>query len=219
MVFYAPSFNIERWKMALADPDKRWKEQHSAYELARAWANARNIPQPVQDALDGSGIEAVQDLEVLLKIPEHPVALDDRNDPLTNDLFVLARSGSALFSMIVAGKGKEEAGPKVAEAYDGEVGEGRLAFLMDVLGLADREALQSIRARLLQNAASAVMEAKRYHAGNAMLLVHDFGQDEASFGEFADFAALFGLKAEPGKVAVAPEKVDGVTLVVGWVKE
>lgn len=219
MVFYAPSFNIERWKMALADPDKRWKEQHSAYELARMWANARNLPQPVQAALDGSALEAVRELEVLQKIPEHPVALDDRNDPVTNDLFVLARSGSSLFAMMVAGKGKEEAGPAVAEAYEGEIGDKRLAFLVDVLGLKDKESVLPIRARLLQSAASAVMEAKRYHAGHAMLLVHDFGQDEASFGEFADFAALFGLKAERGKVYVTPEKEDGVTLVVGWVGE
>lgn len=219
MVFYAPSFNIERWKMALADPDKRWKDRHSAYELARAWANVRNLPHPVQDALDGSALEAVRDLEVLLKIPEHPVALDDRNDPVTNDLFVLARSGAALFAMMVAGKGKEEAGPTVAEAYNGETGGKRLAFLMNVLGLTDKQAVMPVRARLLQSAASAVMEAKRYHAGHAMLLVHDFGQDEASFGEFADFAALFGLKAERGRVAVVPDKVDGVKLVVGWVGE
>lgn len=217
MVFYAPSFNIERWKMALADPDQRWKENHSAYELARAWANVRNLPACVQEGFDRSGLEPLRDFELLLKIPEHPVALDDRNDPVTNDLFALARSGTALFSMIVAGKGREPDGPDIRQAYGGA--EGRLKFLMDFLGLNDEEALLPVRARLVQGMASAVMEAKRYHAGHALLLVHDFGQDDASFGDFARCAALFGVKAASGEIAAVPEPVGGVKLYLGWVSE
>lgn len=217
MVFYAPAFNLERWKMALADPDARWKAQHSAYELARAWANIRNLPKPVQEMVDRSGIDALRDLDVLLKLPEHPVALDDVNDPAMNELFVLARSASALVSMAVAGRGLESPGPIVREAYDGT--EDRLAFLMDVLGLSDKAAALDIRSKWLLGAASAVMEAKRYHAGVAVFLVHDFGQDASSFSDFAAFAALFGVKAEPGKLAVAPEPANGVQLVLGWIKE
>jgi len=219
MTFYTPSFNLERWKMLLADPDKHWKKDYSAYELAHAWANIKDFPPKVRETFNKSGIDELRQLSVLLKIPEHPVTLDNANAPSMNDLFVLARSDSSLFVIMVEGKVNEPFGPTVEQWQDSEGKAGRLDFLMDTLGLKNRKALDPIRYQLLHRTASAVIEAKRYHAGHAMMLMHSFNPDSASFGDYVAFLTLYGLKAKPNAVATVPEPVNGVTLHLAWVSE
>ena len=215
MAFYTPAFNLERWKMMLPDPEKRWEDNGPVQRLARAWANAKDLPPKVRETFERCGDDQLRELKMLLKIPEHPVALDDADHPAMNDLFVLARSDSSLFTIMVAGAGNESFGPTVAEWQEGDGTAKRLDVLMETLALRKREALNAIRVEWLLRAASAVVEAKRYHAGHAMLLVHSFGDDDAPFGEFADFLGLYGLKAEIN--AMAAVQVNGVTLHLGWV--
>jgi hypothetical protein len=219
MTFFTPSFNLERWKMLLADPEKHWREHYSAYELAHAWANVKDLPVRVKEAFDRSGIDDLRHLKVLLKIPVHPVTLDNANAPSMNDLFVLARSDSSLYAIMVEGKVNEPFGLTVEEWEDSDGKRRRLNFLMETLGLKDRAALNPIRYQLLHRTASAVIEARRYHAGRAMMLVHSFSPDGASFGDYAAFLGLYGLQAEPNAVVTVPEPVNGVTLHLGWVSD
>lgn len=219
MAFYTPAFNLERWKLMLPDPEKRWEGGGSARLLARAWANAKDVPAKVRETFDRSGIDQLRQLEVLLKMPEHPVVLDDPNDPAMNDLFVLARSETSLFTITVTGKRGEPFGPSVGQWAAGESRENRVRVLMKWLGLQNREALGPVSCELLHRAASAVAEAKRYHAGRAMMLVHAFGTDGASFGAYAKFLELFGLKAEQNAVHGLPDPIDGITLYLAWVHD
>ena len=75
----------------------------------------------------------------------------------------------------------------------------RLAYIKARLGLAG-ELPPGTRYQLLHRAASAVIEAERFHAGDAVLVVHSFSRERASFNDYRDFLKLFGKKGDPGQL-------------------
>jgi hypothetical protein len=54
----------------------------------------------------------------------------------------------------------------------------------------------SVRYQLLHRTASAVIEAERFGARHAVMLVHSFTEENLWFDDFAEFASVFRLKAE-----------------------
>jgi len=67
----------------------------------------------------------------------------------------------------------------------------------------------------LHRTASALIEARRFGAQHALMLVHSFSKSLESFADYATFASLYGIRAEPNSVAKAGE-FDGVGLYLGW---
>ena len=86
---------------------------------------------------------------------------------------------------------------------------------MDLLGLGGRD-ISKIRYQLLHRTASALLEAERFCAPNALMLVHSFSQTHQWFEDYAAFAGLYGQKAEPDTLVFAG-KVGGKHLYLGWV--
>lgn len=74
-----------------------------------------------------------------------------------------------------------------------------------------------IRYQLLHRTASAVIEAGRFNAQNALMLVHSFSQFNEWFDDYCQFLALFGVKGEVNLI-VFGKNVDGIDLYFGWVK-
>src|SRR4051794_6117141 len=70
---YIPTTGSHDWQWLLAQPALHWKHGASAMALADAWEHAGSWPKPVAAAL-GSNPE-LADLELLLALPEHEVAL------------------------------------------------------------------------------------------------------------------------------------------------
>jgi hypothetical protein len=93
----------------------------------------------------------------------------------------------------------------------------RLAALKGLLGIADRE-VGAIRYQLLHRAASALLEAGRFRATTAVLLIQSFNRqaDEGSWKDFQAFAALLGGRPSEGALTCASVRT-AVPLHLGWV--
>jgi hypothetical protein len=172
--------------------------------------------------------------ELLLAIPEHKVPLPPkRGRPSQNDVFALIKVGDQIISTAVEGKVNEAFGPTVAEwwtqnQYD-EVPkslagkEERLAFLCSQLRLSDRlEAIKNdahLRYQLLHRAVSAIIEAKRFNADFAAIIVHSFADDIQWEQELDRFLKLFGKDYRRGSLVEVPLRDSRVLLVGAAVGE
>jgi hypothetical protein len=104
-------------------------------------------------------------------------------------------------SIAVEGKVNEPFDKTVAEWFENgsEGKKQRFAFLIETLGV-DISRTSAVRYQLLHRTASAVIEADRFRAEHAMLLIHSFSSTHAWFEDYAAFAALWGIKAEINRV-------------------
>ncbi len=215
---YLPSTSASDWQQLLADPDLHWKRGFSARTLAHCWQEAGDAgwPGSVAQALH----EAKLQLELLLALPEYQVPLPGGARSSQTDLFALARDRQSgkLTAIAIEGKVSETFGPLVGEwRGGGESGkQRRLRYLCDLLELTDDEALNVVRYQLIHRTASAVIEAKRFDAARAMMIVHSFGTDSAGYDDYAAWARLLG--AEPAAGTVSPARAAGSReLWLGWV--
>jgi hypothetical protein len=74
----------------------------------------------------------------------------------------------------------------------------------------------SIRYQLLHRAASAVIEADRFNARHALMLVHSFSQTYEWFEDYERFVALFGAVAY-SEAVVPVADLGTISLYCGWV--
>jgi hypothetical protein len=213
---YIPASSAEQWAQFLAAPVKHWRTGYSARTLAHCWQEARGFPSEVQAALATE--ELFSGIQLLLALPEHQVSLPGGTRPSQNDIWVLARAATSLVSIAVEGKVAEPFGPTLGE-WLGEGSPGkttRLEFLCNELGLCEPVA-GAVRYQLLHRAASAVIEAKRFCAPHAVMLVHSFSQSHQWFEDYAAFAALFNAQAMVNRV-ISAGQVSGVHLHLCWVR-
>ena len=212
---FIPAENPEDWQRLLAEPTKHWKKGYSARSLAYCWQEANGIPKDVQDII--LQIPDFKDIEALIVIPEHQVPLPGGSRPSQTDCWVLARTSNDLISIAVEGKVSEPFGPTIGEwltdASDGK--KERLSYLCSQVGL-DTALPKNIRYQLLHRTASAVIEAKRFHARNAVMIVHSFSQTAEWFDDYRQFVALFGANAKKNKIIFVGQTSD-VKLYLCWV--
>lgn len=62
-----------------------------------------------------------------------------------------------------------------------------------------------------------MIEAERFNAQRAVVLVHSFSPDDAGFRDYEAFLALFGARAAPGELVLLHEYT-GSELHAGWVR-
>lgn len=212
---YIPATAADQWAQFLAEPVKHWRTGYSARSLAYSWHEADGFPSEVRAAL--SSCPSLSSLQMLLAVPEHQVPLPGGSRPSQNDIWVLARSESGLVSIAVEGKVSEPFGPTVEEwLAEGTPGKNtRLSFLCEQLGLCDAPPL-SLRYQLLHRTASAIIEAKRFCAPTALMLVHSFNQSHLWFDDYRAFASLLGCAVGVNEVSHVGIR-DGIDLYVGWV--
>ena len=212
---YIPATSADQWAQFLAEPVKQWRTGYSARTLAYSWQEAEGFPSEVREALSAS--EPFVGIKLLLALPEHQVPLPGGSRPSQNDIWVLARAGTGLVSIAVEGKVAEPFGPTLAEWLDGgSAGKtARLAFLRNELGLPETVP-GSVRYQLLHRTASAIIEAKRFGASHAVMLVHSFSQSHLWFEDYSAFAALLGAKVEINRITSVGQR-GGVHLHLGWV--
>lgn len=211
-----PTKGPEDWKHLLADPDRHWKEGYAAYSLAHRWEDAKGFPGEVEEAL--ASVPALEDVELLLAIPEYKFSLPGGGGASQTDIFCLGRNRHGLVAIMVEGKVNESFGPLVSEwSVDPSPGKiKRLNFLCRTLEL-DPDQVQEVRYQLLLRTASAIMEAKRYKALTAAMLVHSFSPTYNWFEDYAAFAALFGIDTSMDQVHFAG-KMAGTHLYLAWIK-
>ena len=76
---------------------------------------------------------------------------------------------------------------------------------------------ENLRYQLLRRAASAVIEAKRFGAGHAVMLVYSFSQSDAWLDDYYRFAALFDAQASANAVS-ALGRAGGIAFYGAWVR-
>jgi hypothetical protein len=213
---FVPSAGPGSWQALLADPIKHWATGYSARTLAHAWEDQDGFPPEIVAILQQRA--ALANAEPLLIFPEWKVPLPGGARPSQNDVWVLAKSPAGIISIAVEGK--------VNEPFDKTIGEWkldispgkeeRLQFLSAVLGLAS-PIPDSIRYQLLHRAASAVIEAERFNASHAVMLVHSFSPNNQWLEDFMAFTALYGLSAQVGRL-VSTQARYSLPLHFGWVQ-
>ena len=182
-----PSGGPGDWKKFLAQPDIQWAKGYSARTLAHCWEAARDIPPEVACLMT----EANGPAELLFAIPEHKTALPGGRRESQSDIFALVRHPGGLATYTIEGKVDEPFGPTVGEwsasASAGKIE--RLKHVCELLGLSDCPL--DVRYQLLHRTASALIEAKKFDAKFAGMIVHSFSSEKRWFGEFVRFACGF----------------------------
>ncbi|MFA7013666.1 MAG: hypothetical protein WC202_12005 [Desulfobacterales bacterium] len=150
-------------------------------------------------------------------MPEHKVPLPGGSRSSQNDIWVLARSKGQLISIAVEGKVSEPFGPTVQEwRADSSPGKAeRFSYLLSLLGLSAVPV--GARYQLLHRTASAIIEAQRFNAAHAVMLVHSFSQSSEWFQDYAAFVALMGGSAKENRMVSVGFR-SGVSLYLAWVR-
>lgn len=211
-----PADSPDDWQRFLAEPEKQWKTGYSARSMAYCWQEADGIPTDLVAVLEQA--PAFSGIETLLVIPEHKVPLPGGSRSSQNDAWVLARANGELISIAVEGKVSEPFGPSLKK-WDSNSSAGkkeRFEYLCSILDF-DSKPADDIRYQLLHRTASAIIEAQRFNAKSAVMLVHSFSQTEEWFSDYESFLSLFGVEAKPNSVVSAGER-SGVALYFAWVR-
>jgi len=213
---YAPTKSADDWKKLLAEPQKQWKKGFSARTLAYTWEKAVGFPPEIKQAFAKS--DSFQGIELLLAIPEHQVALPGGGHPSQNDLWVLGKMKTGLVSIAVEGKVSEPLGPTVNDwcknASKGK--KERLAYLLSLFSF-NLESIGKIRYQLLHRTASSIIEAQRFGANRAMMMIHSFSPYCEWFDDFHAYAALFDIDAQCDQVHRVG-RVSDIELFLAWIR-
>ena len=157
------------------------------------------------------------DISILMAFPEYKGPLPGGSGASQNDLFVLGKCNDQLISIMVEGKNSEGFGKLVSEWYtDPAPGKKeRFDYLCGMLDLKINDVM-GIQYQLLHRTVSALIEAKRFNASNALMLVHSFSEGNEGFEDYSKFASMFGIEAGTNKIQAAGNIRD-LNLYLGWV--
>jgi len=133
-------------------------------------------------------------------------------------LLALVQLADGYGVIAVEGKAREPFGQLVSEWNDGPGKQTRLDGLCEQLGL-DSSGVGVIRYQLLHRTVSALLEARRYGAREALMLVHSFDATDSSLDDYQAFAGALGLTNAETNAITSPTVRGDVTLRLGWVKE
>ena len=210
-----PTQSLDDWKRLLADPEKHWKIGYSAHALASAWQQGDGFPAEISKLMDQN--PDTRSATMLLAIPEHKVPLAGGARASQTDLWVLARTPEGLLSIAVEGKVNESFGPTVGEwRTDSSAGKQQRWLALCKLLEIDQQCDLAARYQLFHRTASALIEAKRFFARGAVVLVHSFSEGSDSFRDFQHFVQLMGGRIERSGQLVSVPAREGIHLSFGW---
>ena len=217
---YLPAKNADDWRQLLAEPERHWHPGFSAWAAAHCWQDANGFPDEVKTLFSTAANKDLRTAEMLLAIPEHKVYLPPRKEPPSQcDLFALAKAaGGGLVSITVKAAASEPFGPTVGSWYSKPTiaKTDRLEFLLSLLGLAVAQ-IGNIRYQLVNQFASALLEAYRFNADHAVMIVHSFDAADELFEDYAAFLALYRQRTEIGRIVRLFRK-DSIEVSTGWAK-
>lgn len=206
-----PSHGPDDWKKFLAQPDLHWSKGYSARTMAHSWEAANACPPEVADLME----KAYGPGELLFAVPEHKTALPGGERKSQSDALAIVRHSDGLATYTIEGKVDETFGPTVGEwsvnASPGKVE--RLEYLCMMLGLS--VCPPDVRYQLLHRTVSALIEAHRFDAKLAGMIVHSFSPENRWLPDFIQFCDLLGCEANVGQPAIVAMP-SGKTLMLGW---
>lgn len=214
---FIPTKDANSWKEFLAEPEKQWKSGYSARTLAHCWEDANGeFPSCIQRVFV-SYKNLIGNIKPLLIFPEYKVNLPGGNRASQNDVFILAKNDDELYTIAVEGKVSESFGPTLEEwlhnSSDGK--KERIEYIKSLLNL-NIDLNPELRYQLFHRTASALIEAEKYNAKNAMLLIHSFSAENKWLEDYQKFTALFGQLGEVNKLYSF--QLNNINLLFCWVK-
>ncbi|MBC8135771.1 MAG: hypothetical protein H8F28_07800 [Fibrella sp.] len=214
---YIGTADVEDWRKLIRAG--HFSADYSAQLTAESWLDAEGFPETLAAIFADAG-EPFASLTPLLVFPEHKVALPGGSVGTQSDVWCLAAHGSGLASLSVEGTKGEGFGPTL-DVWQRTTTSGRktrLAYLVELLGLTP-PLPQNLRYQFLHRTASAIIEAKRFRAEVAVLVLQSFTPDNDGFGDFEQFLRLMGVMSPITPDAVIPVAVrDGVMLYAVWAR-
>jgi hypothetical protein len=197
-----------------------WREGRSAYEAARSWFDASDVPAPIRGLLAGDPVLA--DASLVECCFEKQTQLDEFGRPSQTDILALLAGASGPVMLAVEAKVDETFGPTVAEWLIG-ASEGkrhRLARLLARLRI-DEAKVAPLRYQLLHRAVAALIEAELAGAKEALLIVQSFSPPSirAGFSDFQAFAEALGTPVDAPGCLSGGATLAGVTLRLGWAED
>jgi Domain of unknown function (DUF6946) len=208
-----PTTGSLSWKPLLGDPELHWKEGRSAKLMADLWESAPDMPAELKAVLEAAGFA---DPELLFAAPEWVTELPDGLRGSQTDLFCLIRSDEKVLAVGMEAKVDESFGPTVGSWLDNPspARPKRLIHLVDMTGAS--EPPPSLRYQLIHRTASAMIEAKRFGADAAVMLIMSFSNKKAGYVDFEAFAKWLGVdEVQPNqlmKISTQSEQ----SLAIGW---
>jgi hypothetical protein len=202
----------------LADPERHWREGYSAFELAHSWVEAGDFPSAVKAVLERNAV--FQNARLVEAFFEKKVDLETPGRPSQNDILAYVKILDGFATIAVEGKVKEPFDKYVRDKDNTTGVAARVENLCERLGVNVVD-VQRIRYQLLHRTVSAILEAERYFAEHALMLVHSFDGTDSSFADYRDFAELMGFPREK----VVPNQIVGfkelgtVKVHLGWVRD
>ena len=197
-----------------------YRESRSAYCLVDSWANIwgsdNNIPELVRLTLDTApGLVGADLIEGFL---ERECSLGDGGRHSQTDLLGLLSVDNKLVVMSVEGKVDETFGKLVVDELSKDptpMKKARIVKLSALFGLS-AEAAKPLRYQLIHRTASAIFEARRFHARTAVMMVHSFDRKDAGAEDYRRFADALGFEGAEPTITVGPKTFGGIELYLGW---
>ena len=211
---FVPSAGPDSWRQLLMEPDKQWRAGYSAHSIASAWEESSGLPKSLEAAFESVGFP---DPQVLFAVPEWVTDLPDGYRGSQSDLFALVRTADQLIAVTVEGKVDETFGPTVEKwlAQPSNARPKRMADLCELLSVAG-EVDGSLRYQLFHRTASAIIEANRFKADAAAMIVQSFSKEDRWFDDFSRFAAFLGVAdVAKNRLQLVPVS-NGCPLYIGW---
>lgn len=209
----------------LGKQDLHWKIGRSAYELAKAWMTAGDVPTAVRQVLDTH--DAWRGGILLDGIFERETVIPGKGRPSQTDLLAIIQLATGNAIIGVEGKVDESFGPRVEEwlaeksirpAATNSNKTDRLHGLCETLRL-DLSAARGLYYQLLHRTCAAVDEARRFGYGRALMLVHSFSASSAWFEELRLFSEAMGIPMLSPNTLSAQKQCGGLELQLGWVSD
>jgi len=213
---YAPIHDIADWQKLVEKRRKNhWKPGKSAYKTAHSWFNSNpDLPREIKALLGGTA-------KLFAATPEHETPLPGKGSGSHSDVLAFINMRGEHCAVTVEGKVDE----KFDDTVDAWLKEAssesssnnrtkRLNGIYDELGLTNPAAAQ-IRYQLLHRAAAAVIEAKRFNADCATMIVQSFSPKHQWFEDFAEFLKLFGIGSVKRDM-LYETGMPGMPLYFGW---
>jgi hypothetical protein len=196
-----------------------WKQGRSAKSLADAWFYANDFPARVRSVLEQD--PALSGIELINAWLERCTDLaDGRCTASQTDLLAVTGVGSELVILAVEGKVTESFDRLVSEwLADGSEGKRqRLEGLRRLLGLAPEEC-SDLRYQFFHRTAAAILEARRYRARKAILLIHSFCPNATGLSDYSHFGRRLGFEGLDRDRISEPHEIGGTELRLAWVSD
>jgi hypothetical protein len=197
---------------------EHWRVGYSAHALMHTWFAAAGLPARVKVVLASHPLW--RDFELLDAFAERETNLGDPHKASQTDILAVGRVRDQLAILAVEGKVEESFGDFVAQWRQDKPSaakDSRLLRISAMLGLeGDPNAL---RYQLLHRTAAALIEARKYNAAAALMLVHSFSRTRSGFEDYRRFASALGCADLAPERVVGPVDRNGLQLFLGWVSD